>query len=97
MGFSSCRRASSVRSELTKEDVDYRTVRSQNFTKLPITVMPLGFFGAFLEAPVLTLLPVITRDVLRRDVGFYTDLVTFSGAGAVIGGSVLRGWARTST
>ena len=51
-----------------------------------IIVMALAFFGAFLGAPLLTLLPVITRDVFHRDVGFYTDLMTFSGAGAVIGG-----------
>jgi MFS family permease len=45
----------------------------------------LGFFVAFLGGPLLTFLPVITRDVFHRDVGFYTQLMTFSGAGALMG------------
>jgi predicted MFS family arabinose efflux permease len=49
------------------------------------TVIALGFFAAFLGAPLLTFLPVITRDVFHRDVGFYTQLMTFSGAGAIMG------------
>ncbi len=53
-----------------------------------VTVMALGFFAAFLGAPLLTFLPVITRDVFHRDVGFYTQLMTFSGAGAVTGALV---------
>jgi MFS family permease len=54
-----------------------------------VTVMALGFFGAFLGVPLLTFLPVITRDVFHRDVGFYTQLMTFSGAGAVVGALVV--------
>jgi predicted MFS family arabinose efflux permease len=54
-----------------------------------VIVMALGFFGAFLGAPLLTFLPVITRDVFHRDVGFYTQLMTFSGAGAVTGAVVV--------
>ena len=54
-----------------------------------VTVMALGFFAAFLGAPLLTFLPVITRDVFHRDVGFYTQLMTFSGAGAVMGALVV--------
>jgi MFS family permease len=54
-----------------------------------LTVMALGFFVAFLGMPLLTFLPVITRDVFHRDVGFYTQLMTFSGAGAVIGALVV--------
>ena len=54
-----------------------------------ITVMMLGFIGAFLGLPLLTFLPVITKDVFHRDVGFYTTLMTFSGAGAVTGALVV--------
>lgn len=54
-----------------------------------VTVMALGFFGAFLGAPLLTFLPVIARDVFHRDVGFYTQLMAFSGAGAVMGALVV--------
>lgn len=48
-----------------------------------VAVMVLGFFVAFLGVPLLTFLPVIARDVFHRGVGFYTQLMTFSGAGAV--------------
>ena len=54
-----------------------------------IMVTALGFFFAFLGAPLLTFLPVITRDVFHRDVGFYTQLMTFSGAGAVMGALIV--------
>jgi len=54
-----------------------------------VTVMALGFFAAFLGAPLLTFLPFITRDVFHRDVGFYTQLMTFSGAGAVMGALIV--------
>jgi predicted MFS family arabinose efflux permease len=54
-----------------------------------VAVMTLGFFAAFLGAPLLTFLPVITRDVFHRDVGFYTQLMVFSGAGAVMGALVV--------
>ena len=50
-----------------------------------VTVMALGFCAAFLGGPLLTFLPVITRDVFHRDVGFYTQLMMFAGAGAVMG------------
>ena len=49
----------------------------------------LGFIGAFLGLPLLTFLPVITKDVFQQDVGFYSRLMTFSGAGAVTGALVV--------
>lgn len=54
-----------------------------------LTVIALGFFCALLGGPLLTFLPIITRDVFHRDVGFYTQLMTFSGAGAVTGALVV--------
>ena len=54
-----------------------------------IVVMALGFVSAFLGLPLLTLLPVIARDVFHRDVGLYTGLMTSSGAGAVVGAAVV--------
>ena len=56
-----------------------------------VTVMALGFCVAFLGGPLLTFLPVITRDVFHRDVGFYTQLMTLSGAGALMG-ALLVAW-----
>jgi MFS family permease len=59
-----------------------------------VTVMVLGFCATFLGGSLLTFLPVITRDVFRRDVGFYTQLMTFAGAGAVMGALVIAGLGR---
>jgi MFS family permease len=49
----------------------------------------LGFIGAFLGLPLLTFLPVITRDVFQQDVTFYSRLMTCSGAGAVTGALIV--------
>ena len=54
-----------------------------------VAVMAIGFVAAFLGTPLLTFLPVITRDVFHRDIGFYTQLMTFSGAGAVMGALIV--------
>jgi MFS family permease len=52
-------------------------------------VTALGFIGAFLGLPLLTFLPVITKDVFHQDVGFYSRLMTCSGAGAVTGALIV--------
>ena len=49
----------------------------------------LGFIGAFLGLPLLTFLPVITKDVFQQDVAFYSRLMTFAGAGAVTGALIV--------
>jgi MFS family permease len=54
-----------------------------------MSVTVLGFIVAFLGFPILTFLPVITKDVFGRDVDFYTRLMTFAGAGAVTGALVV--------
>ena len=54
-----------------------------------MSVTVLGFIVAFLGFPILTFLPVITKDVFARDVDFYTRLMTFAGAGAVTGALVV--------
>ncbi|HEX7281373.1 MAG TPA: MFS transporter, partial [Vicinamibacterales bacterium] len=54
-----------------------------------MAVTLLGFIVAFLGFPLLTFLPVITRDVFGRDVGFYSQLMTFAGLGAVTGALVV--------
>ena len=53
------------------------------------TVMAVGFFTTLLGVPLFTFLPIITRDVLHRDVAFYTNLMTFSGAGALTGALIV--------
>jgi MFS family permease len=62
----------------------------QNSSNL-VSVMVLGFFIAFLGGPLLTFLPIMTRDVFHRDVGFYARLMSFSGAGAVMG-AIIVAW-----
>ena len=54
-----------------------------------MSVTVLGFIVAFLGFPILTFLPVITKEVFARDVDFYTQLMTFAGAGAVSGALVV--------
>ena len=54
-----------------------------------LSVTALGFTGAFLGLPLLTFLPVITKDVFHQDVGFYSWLMTCSGAGAVTGALIV--------
>jgi predicted MFS family arabinose efflux permease len=60
-----------------------------------MTVIALGFFAAFLGAPLITFLPVFTRDVFHRDVDFYTELMTFTGGGAVTGALIVA-WLGTN-
>lgn len=60
-----------------------------------VTVMALAFFAAFLGAPLFTFLPVISKDVFHRDVGFYTQFMTFSGAGAVMGALIVAWLGKT--
>ena len=45
----------------------------------------LGFISAFLGLPLLTFLPIITKDVFQQDVGLYTQFMTIAGMGAVLG------------
>jgi MFS family permease len=54
-----------------------------------VTLTAIGFITAFLGFPVLTFLPVIVKDVFNQDVGLYTRLMTFAGAGAVLGALVV--------
>lgn len=56
-----------------------------------LTVMALSFFAMFLGAPLFTFLPVVTREVFHQQVGFYTLLMTYTGAGAVIG-ALIAAW-----
>jgi len=50
-----------------------------------VTLTILGFISAFLGLPLLTFLPIITKDVFHQDVALYTRFMTLAGAGAVVG------------
>ncbi len=54
-----------------------------------MALMVLGAATAFFGLPMLTLLPVFARDVLGSGVEGYSVLLSFSGAGAVMGAMVV--------
>jgi MFS family permease len=70
----------------------FRYVRAEP-TLVMLTVV--GFTAAFLGLPLLTFLPVIVRDVYQQDVGLYTRLMAFSGAGAVCGALIVAWFGRS--
>jgi hypothetical protein len=49
----------------------------------------LASMTTFLGLPLLTFLPIFARDVFHGDVGTYSRMLAFSGAGAVIGALVV--------
>ncbi|MGE5358568.1 MAG: MFS transporter [Bacteroidales bacterium] len=49
----------------------------------------LAFATTFLGTPLLTLLPVVVQKVFHQDVGAYSRMMAFSGAGAVCGALVV--------
>jgi MFS family permease len=50
-----------------------------------IALAALAFLTAFLGLPLLTFLPVVAKEVFQRDVGGYSEMLAWSGAGAVSG------------
>ena len=54
-----------------------------------MALMVLGASLTFFGVPMLTLLPVFAKDVFGSDVGGYSALLAFSGAGAVVGSMVV--------
>jgi MFS family permease len=56
---------------------------------LALTV--LAFATTFLAIPLLTFLPLIARNVFKEGVGQYSEMMAFSGAGAV-GGALVVAW-----
>ena len=54
-----------------------------------MTLTLLGFIAAFLGLPLLTFLPIVTKDVFQQDVALYTRFMTVAGLGAVLGALVV--------
>ncbi len=54
-----------------------------------ISLTIIGFVTTFLGLPLLTLLPVFARDIFHGDVGRYTQMMAFSGIGAVVGALIV--------
>ena len=54
-----------------------------------IALTVLAFLTTFLGLPLLTFLPVFTREIFHGQVSQYTHLMAFSGTGAVVGALVV--------
>lgn len=54
-----------------------------------LTLTILAFMTTFLGLPLLTLLPVVTQSVFQEGVGQYSQMLAFSGTGAVIGALIV--------
>jgi MFS family permease len=54
-----------------------------------IALTALAFMTTFLALPLLTFLPVFARDIFHGDIGRYSEMMAFSGTGAVIGALVV--------
>jgi MFS family permease len=66
--------------------VGLRYVRGET-TIVALTV--LAFLTTFLGLPLLTFLPIFAREIFNGDVGRYSTMMAFSGAGAVCGALVV--------
>jgi len=49
----------------------------------------LAFVATFLGLPLLTFLPIFAQDIFKEGVGQYSQMMAFSGAGAVCGALVV--------
>ena len=54
-----------------------------------IALTALAFMSAFLGLPLLTFLPVFAREIFQGDIGRYSEMMAFSGTGAVVGALVV--------
>ena len=54
-----------------------------------VALTVLAFLTTFLALPLLTFLPIFAREIFKGDVGRYSVMMAFSGAGAVVGALVV--------
>jgi MFS family permease len=54
-----------------------------------VALTVLAFLTTFLGLPLITFLPIFARDIFHGDVGQYSVMMSFSGAGAVVGALVV--------
>ena len=59
-----------------------------------LSLIMLAFATTFFGLPLLTFLPVFVQDVFQGDVGRYSTMMTFSGAGAVLGALAIAWFGR---
>jgi MFS family permease len=49
----------------------------------------LAFMTTFLGLPLLTFLPIFAREIFQGDIGLYSEMMAYSGTGAVVGALVV--------
>ena len=54
-----------------------------------IALTVVAFLTTFLGLPVLTFLPVVAQDVFNGQIGLYSTMMAFSGAGSVVGALIV--------
>jgi MFS family permease len=54
-----------------------------------VALTVLAFLTTFLGLPLLTFLPIFAREIFHGDVGRYSVMMSFSGAGAVVGALIV--------
>ena len=54
-----------------------------------VALTVLAFLTTFLALPLLTFLPIFAREIFHGDVGRYSEMMAYSGAGAVTGALVV--------
>jgi MFS family permease len=54
-----------------------------------VALTVLAFLTTFLGLPLLTFLPIFAREIFHGDVGRYSQMMAFSGAGAVVGALIV--------
>ena len=54
-----------------------------------VALTALAFMTTFLGLPLLTFLPIFAREIFQGDVGRYSEMMAYSGAGAVCGALVV--------
>ena len=54
-----------------------------------VALTVLAFMTTFLGLPLLTFLPVFARDVFDGDIGVYSEMMAYSGTGAVVGALIV--------
>jgi MFS family permease len=54
-----------------------------------VALTVLAFMTTFLGLPLLTFLPVFAREIFRGEIGIYSEMMAFSGIGAVVGALVV--------
>ena len=59
-----------------------------------VALTVLASMTAFFGLPLLTFLPVFARDVFHGDIGIYSEMLAYSGAGAVVGALVVAWMGR---